>query len=235
MLSCSPPSPDTPLSCGRKNYLPPTLSSMRPTPLCARPARAPRGPHVSRRPSNHSSPLLYTSSIPTVCQPHRRLAHLIPRDTTLLLLFSSSPFESHLAHTPLSLSLRSFPVPRACHCSPHKRHHTRVHPFACTDSRSSRNLVRHPSLSRPRPSLPHTLDPFIRGALRAIAHPLDSFCRLAIRVPIPPVSPSASHCSYPRADAHAHAMVSLRLVAPLPFSHPSLCVTPSQFHSKVLV
>ena len=153
---------------------------------------------------------------PTVCQPRHRLAHLIPRDTTPLPKF---PFEFILHTRPISLSLRSFPVPRACHCSPHARHHTRVHPFACADSRSSRNLVRHPSLSRPRPCHTHWT-------------PLHS----PIRVPIPPVSPSASHCSYPRADAHAHAMLSLRLVAPVPFSHPPspLCVTPSQFHSKVL-
>ena len=148
-------------------YLPQTLSLSSITPYapppCVRVQRElPAVPMFRDVPQTTPLP----SSIPptpTVCQPRHRLAHLTPRDTTPLLKF---PFESHLAHTPLSLSLRSFPVPRACRCSPHTRHHTRVHPFACADSRSSRNLVRHPSLSRPRPSLPHTLDPFI--------HPFES-------------------------------------------------------------
>ena len=128
--------------------------------VCASSASSPRSPCFETSLKPLLSPPLYL--------PPPQFASLAAVWLTLhlaiLLLFSSSHSSPSCTHVPL-LSLRSFPVPRACRCSPHTRHHTRVHPFACADSRSSRNLVRHPSMSRPRPCHTHWT-PFI--------HPFES-------------------------------------------------------------
>ena len=220
MLSCSPPT----LSCGRKNYfilLYPRRSPSRPyaPPPCVRVQRELHAVPMFRD-VPQTTPL--PSSIPAspiVCQPRHRLAHLTPRDTTPLLKF---PFETvpSCTHVPL-LSLRSFPVPRACHCSPHTRHHTHVHPFACADSRSSRNLVRHPSLSRPRPCHTHWTPSFAHSS----PHPT----RLTQRVPLfISARRRARTCNGVLASGRASSLlpptVSVRYAFPI--SQQSPCASP---------
>ena len=144
-----------------------------PHPLaCASSASSPRSPCFETSLKPLLSPPLY------LLHPNRLPASPPSGPPYTSRYYSSSQVPIRVpscTHVPL-LSLRSFPVPRACRCSPHTRHHTRVHPFACADSRSSRNLVRHPSLSRPRPCHTHWTPSFTHSS----PHPT----RLTQRVPL---------------------------------------------------
>ena len=90
-------SPDTVVWAEKLLTGTPDTSRPHAPPPCVRVQRElPRGPHVSRRPSNHSSPHLYTS------HPHRLPASPPsgPPDTSRHYSSSQVPIRVYLAHTP---------------------------------------------------------------------------------------------------------------------------------------
>ena len=92
-------SPDTVVWAEKLLTGTPDTSRPHAPPPCVRVQRElPRGPHVSRRPSNHSSPHLYTS------HPHRLPASPPsgPPDTSRHYSSSQVPIRVYLAHTSLS-------------------------------------------------------------------------------------------------------------------------------------